>query len=249
MVTSTWTVSPLAGWTNPSPRSRRVPKRFPFTAPRPTGPWNEKNEFPGGRSIYFTDPDGLIIQLIRPDDDGYLFPGSRDPKAPKWTPPAASPLTRVRSINHMHFDVSDLQRSADFYAALFGAKVHEKAATFWTLTLPTNTPGRAHWLSLSKAPQPKPSADGSGVKPGVYSHMGIGIDIPDPQATQRLAAAINKRFPFADAKPTGPWNNKGEHPGARSLYMHDPDGLLIQLIRPEDDGYLTAQIRGTGADK
>ena len=89
---------------------------------------------------------------------------------------AAAPMTRVRNINHVHFDVSDLQRSADFYGALLGARVHEKGPNFWTMTLPTGTPGLASWLSLTKAPQPEVGLDGSGLEPGHYSHMGIGID-------------------------------------------------------------------------
>src|SRR5688572_4003732 len=70
---------------------------------------------------------------------------------------ASTPLVRVRSINHIHFDVSDLKRSADFYAAMFGAKVRDQSPTFWTMTLPTDTPGFAYWFSLNKAPLPKPS--------------------------------------------------------------------------------------------
>ena len=158
---------------------------------------------------------------------------------------AAAPMTRVRNINHVHFDVSDLQRSADFYGALLGATVHEKAPNFWTMTLPTGTPGLASWLSLTKAPQPEVGLDGSGLEPGHYSHMGIGIDIPDVEATERLSAEINEKYPFAKARPTGPWNEQGEYSGSRSIYLEDPDGLVVQLIRPDDDGYLTNSIRAT----
>src|SRR5262249_17366823 len=127
--------------------SADINRKWPFAQAKPTGPWNEKNEFPGARSIYLKDPDGLILQLIRPEDDGYLFPGSRFPGAPAWNPPAnVKPMTRVRTINHVHFDVSDFQRSADFYGELFGATVHEKAPTFWTIVLPTNSPGQAFWF-------------------------------------------------------------------------------------------------------
>jgi hypothetical protein len=88
--------------------------------------------------------------------------------APAAAQNASAPIVRVRSINHIHFDVSDLKRSADFYAAMFGAKVRDQNVNFWTMTLPTETPGFAYWFSLNKAPLPKPSADGGGLKPGHY---------------------------------------------------------------------------------
>ena len=221
--------------------SAEMNKRFPFAKAKPTGPWNEKNEFPGARSIYFKDPDGLTIQLIRPGDNGYLFAGTRFEGAPSWTPPNEKPLVRVRNINHMHFDVSDLDRSAAFYGELFGATIRDKSPTLgYTMLLPTNTPGRATWLSLTKPLPGKPNTtDGSGIKPGEYAHMGIGIDIDDgANSTQKLAEAINKRFPFAKAQPTGPGNPAGDKPGSRSIYLRDPDGLIFQLIKPTDDGWL-----------
>ena len=74
--------------------------------------------------------------------------------------------------------------------------------------------------------------------------MGIGIDIPDVEATRRLSAEINEKYPFAKARPTVvPWNDQGEYSGSRSIYLFDPDGLIVQLIRPDDDGYLTDRSR------
>lgn len=141
-----------------------------------------------------------------------------------------TPLAPARSINHLHFAVSDHQKSADFYAALFGAKIKDRGKTLWTMTFPNSTSSMGSWISLEKASE--------GHKPGTYNHMGIGVDLPNPDSTKRLADEINKRFPFAKARPTGPMDPKGGNQGGRSIYMYDPDGLYMQLNAPKDDGWL-----------
>lgn len=161
---------------------------------------------------------GLLAAL-----SGVAFPG----KAAAQT---GAPLAPVRSINHLHFAVSNHQRSADFYSALFGAKIRDKGKTLWTMTFPNSTSSMGSWISLDTG--------GGTHKPGTYNHMGLGVDLPSPDSTKKLADEINKRFPFAKARPTGPTEPQGTNPGGRSIYMYDPDGLYLQLNAPKDDGWL-----------
>lgn len=145
----------------------------------------------------------------------------------------------VRTINHIHLDSSDLARSTEFYSTMFGARVRGLSPDRMSMLLPSDTPGIAYYLSINLiTPQSKPNGiDGSGLKPGHLSHIGLGIDIPDPEATKRLSEALNKRYTFANAQPTGPWTAKGDFPGARSIYVRDPSGTLLQPIRASDDAY------------
>ncbi len=75
----------------------------------------------------------------------------------------------LRSINHFHIEVSDLKRSHDFYAQVFGAKLKSQSEAVWTMTFPDSTKTRASWVSLSK---------GVFGHAGTYSHIGLGVDVP-----------------------------------------------------------------------
>lgn len=203
-------------------------ERYAFAKAKPSGGWTVKNDFPGSRSIYFKDPDGMIIQLLRATDDAYTGDGVRDDAAPQWTPPSEKPLVQARSFNSMHFYVSDLDRAAAFYKDLLGTSVHSKSTdgSSYTLLLPNSTPGRATWLDVRKAK--------GDTKPGQYAYMGVGIEIGDgANSMENLAVAINKRFPFANAKAMG---SRVGRPGARVISMQDPDGLKFELTRLDDDG-------------
>src|SRR5262249_30357840 len=114
-----------------------------------------------------------------------------------------------------------------------------QSKNYWTMVFPTVAPDVVYWLPMNLATG-KAGMDGSGLKAGHYAHMGVGVELSDPQATARIADVLKQRFPFTNPKLTGPWNEKGEFKGARSIYMTDPDGLLFQLIRPTDDGYAYA---------
>ena len=145
--------------------------------------------------------------------------------------PAAA-LDPAQSINHVHMGVSDHEKSAQFYSALFGAKIRDKGTpayveNLWIMTLPGQKPGMGSWLSLDNKH-----------KPGTYDHMGIGIDVRDIPTAERLAADINKRFPFAKARAGGYADPKGPNPVRISISLSDPDGLNIQLIGTNDDGWL-----------
>lgn len=206
--------------------SEVINKRFPFAEAKPTGGWTVKNDFPGSRSIYYKDQDGVIVQLLRGSDDAYTADGVIDAEAPPWKAPAEKPLVMARSFNNMHFNVSDLDRTATFYKNLLGTTVHAKSAdgSGYSLLFPNSTTGRKTWLGIKKAPATGP-----------YTHMGISIDIDDgANSMENLAVAINKRFTFAKAKAVG--KAVGGKKGARAVSMFDPDGMPFELCRHDDDG-------------
>lgn len=142
-------------------------------------------------------------------------------------------LLPVRSLNHLHIEVSDHQKSADFYAALFGAKMRDKSSLLWTMTFPNSTSKSGSWISLQKA---------EAGKAGTYNHVGFGVDLPTANSTKEVAAEMNKRFPFAEAKATGPSTPDAKDNG-RSIYFKDPDGLRIQVNAPNDDGWLPNTLK------
>ena len=141
---------------------------------------------------------------------------------------AEKPLVMARSFNNMHFNVSDLDRTATFYKNLLGTTVHAKSAdgSGYSLLFPNSTAGRKTWLGIKKAPA---------AATGPYTHMGISIDIDDgANSMENLAVAINKRFTFAKAKAVG--KAVGGKKGARAVSMLDPDGMPFELCRHDDDG-------------
>ena len=63
---------------------------------------------------------------------------------------AASPLVPgVASINHLHIEVSDVKRSAEFYSVVYGARPAAGTPTQQTMVLPSARPGFGSWMSLT----------------------------------------------------------------------------------------------------
>lgn len=128
---------------------------------------------------------------------------------------AASPAL---SLNHVHLDVTNLQRSIKFYGDVLGATVRDTSPNNATLSLP----GKPTWISLTEIKEGK----------GHYNHVGFGVNF---DSASRIAGDINKMYPDSKAKETGP-TAKG--PNTRSVYLTDPDGIRFQLNPTDDDGWL-----------
>src|SRR5262249_36588855 len=130
-------------------------------------------------------------------------------------------------------EVSDLKRSAEFYEAVLGAKTREAAPGILTMQLPSGTKTRGSWISLVDpsfgrgAPANSPGG-GASSKPGTYNHVGYGVDLSNPV---RIVEDLKKRWPgMKTAEP-----NRTDQ-----LYIYDPDGLPVQLMTPEHDGYIAS---------
>lgn len=138
---------------------------------------------------------------------------------------APSGIAPVMSINHLHIEVSDLKRSADFYSAVYGAKPAGTAPGTQTMILPSARPGFGSWLSLSTGRVDKEGKyDKSTGTPGHFSHVGYGVNIPNKEFP-RIAAEIAKRYPNVQ-KPNLPVTEQA----GQEIYIFDPDGCPIQLI-------------------
>lgn len=151
-----------------------------------------------------------------------VTPGAANAQAPK-------PIATGMSLNHVHFDVTDLDKSIKFYGDLFGATVRDTAPNNATLLFPT----KKTWMSLTKTNKEK----------GGYNHVGFGVPMKwNATDSERIAKAINEKYPDAKATPTG------DTPGGkntRSIYLYDPSGIHFQLNPVDDDGWLPSGVAGS----
>ncbi len=150
-------------------------------------------------------------------------PRAADAQAPK-------PIAPGMSLNHVHFNVLDLDQSIKFYGDLLGASVRDTApGGNATLRLP----GKSTWMSLTKTNDEK----------GGYNHVGFGVPMKwNGVDADRLAKAINAKYPNAKAAPTG---DTASGKNTRSVYLYDPNGIHIQLNPVDDDGWLPTGVVGS----
>jgi catechol 2,3-dioxygenase-like lactoylglutathione lyase family enzyme len=140
-------------------------------------------------------------------------------------------IAPVISINHVHIEVSDMKRSADFYESLLGATPREAGPGIMTMGLPNRTNKMGSWLSLVDGTFGQGRGrgpGGGGGKPGSYNHVGFGVHLDAP----RIVADLKRRWP--EVKTAEP--NRTDQ-----LYVYDPDGLPFQLMTPEHDGYIASE--------
>jgi lactoylglutathione lyase len=121
-------------------------------------------------------------------------------------------MVKMRGLNHININVTDIRRSLDFYQQAFGMTV-----SFWESNhrmVFLNTPGADDTLTLCQA------GDGDPVAGGGISHFGIRIaDRAElDQAVEQVTRAGGKLI------------SRGEHaPGVAYAYLADPDGYVIEL--------------------
>jgi extradiol dioxygenase family protein len=150
----------------------------------------------------------------------------------------AAPIVPVQTINHLHIEVSDINRSAEFYAGVFGAKKQTATPMSQTMSFPGATSTTGYWVSLSKNTNPaRPGYDDHiPGPPGHFSHVGLGVKMTSAADFQAMAAEVKKRFPNVKA-PNTPTVNV-PRPNVPEMYLFDPDGAPIQLIAIDHNGYL-----------
>jgi catechol 2,3-dioxygenase-like lactoylglutathione lyase family enzyme len=121
-------------------------------------------------------------------------------------------MVKMRGLNHVNINVTDIRRSLDFYQNAFGMTVK-----FWennNRMVFLNTPGADDTLTLCQAGQGDPVAGGG------VSHFGIRIAERGEldQAVEQVTRAGGKLL------------SRGEHaPGVGYAYFADPDGYVIEL--------------------
>ena len=143
---------------------------------------------------------------------------------------SATPIAPGLTLNHIHIDVVDLDKSIQFYGDLFGATIRDRSpGGSATLSLP----GKPTWISLTTTSEAN----------GHYNHVGFGIDFDAAKGdAERLAGEINAKYPESNAQPVGPTVSG---PNTRSVYLYDPSGIRFQIVPKEDDGWLPTGPAGS----
>jgi catechol 2,3-dioxygenase-like lactoylglutathione lyase family enzyme len=156
-------------------------------------------DYPSGRDLYFTDPDGTRTQLSTENSWNTLFPNTAAPEA---FPVQGEPIFRATGMDHILLNVSDPEKSAAFYAQVFGPVSQRNNNRIWFQV------GKSR-VGLLKTPE--------GARAGV-NHYCVSAEAFD------YAAAV-KKLEQAGAKVVSP-----EAAGAAEF--RDPDGFLVQVTGP-----------------
>jgi lactoylglutathione lyase len=121
-------------------------------------------------------------------------------------PAMPSQVAQGRTINHVSLSVTDVERSADFYAKLLGLKVVSRPGNGGiNLGLGTS------FLGVYKLRDP-----------GTVNHFCIGVDDFDPD---KMADRLKQQ----GIQATVDRNPANRTSGGDQLYFNDPDNTRVQL--------------------
>lgn len=120
---------------------------------------------------------------------------------------------QLLGLRHVALNVRDVRGSVEFYCGVFGMQVEwEPDADNVYLTS-----GGQDNLAIHKLPE--------GQQPGAIQAVHhVGFVVAHPEDVDALAARVQERG-IAFVHPL-----KTHRDGARSFYIHDPNGLLIQVL-------------------
>ncbi len=131
---------------------------------------------------------------------------------------ADSPLAPATTLNHVHLEVTDVNRSVEFYSFLVGAKQNARPGM---VHLPGATPERGLWMSIQKVKD--------GKAPGI-NHVAYGTAIPQSDYP-KVAAELKKRYPMLPEARVFTTEAAGQE-----IYITDPDGIQVQLMQLKHNG-------------
>lgn len=126
--------------------------------------------------------------------------------APAAAAAQAPQVAQGRTLNHVSLAVTDVEKSADFYARLLGLKIVSRPGNGGI-----NLGLSDGFLGLYKLPNP-----------GQAHHFCVGVDDYNPD---RLADRL-KELKIAPTVDRNPANRTS---GGDQLYFTDPDGTRVQL--------------------
>jgi catechol 2,3-dioxygenase-like lactoylglutathione lyase family enzyme len=181
----------------------------------------------GTPEIYFTDPDGLVVQLQDP-----RYCGGGGPLGNVCAPPEPPPkkgLLALRSWSHCTNFVSDAARSNAFYQDLFGLRVQAHQGP----NAPLLGVGGVQFLMFGGG-----GGRGGAPRPAGINHLCMSMDGFKPDVVIAALERYGIKPRPAGQTSTPPLmhyismrmeNRGGAKEGTPELYFTDPDGLLIQL--------------------
>lgn len=219
-----------------------------------TGPYNRVYF----ESIYFTDPDGLIIEIATrgpgwtldeaPDALGSevrlppreTMAGGRDEvaiAADTWpTPvPEPTPHMRLKRLHHITAIGSDASQIERFYTDLLGMRLVKRTVNF-------DNPSSPHLYFGVGDGQPGtivtyfayPRGSMRPARPGVGQTQHFALSVPDDEALRDWRDYLN-----AHGAPT---TGVRDHVYFRSIAFHDPDGHQLE-IATETPGFTADEPR------
>jgi len=184
----------------------------------------------GTPELYFSDPDGVVVQLQDP-----RYCGGSGPLGNVCPPLEASPkkgLFALRGWSHCTIFGSDGARANAFYQDLFGFRIQAYQGP-GAPVLGVGGVGGVQFLMFAGA-----GARGRGNVPASINHLCMNMDGFNPEAVIRTLESYGIKPRATAAGPAGPLvhyismrmeNRGGAREGTPELYFTDPDGLLIQL--------------------
>ena len=183
----------------------------------------------GTPELYFTDPDGIVVQL---QDVSYCggagVLGNVCRSAPEPSPKRG--LLAVRDLSHFTIAVANAERSNAFYQDLFGFTIRARQGPAPALAV---GPGVQFVMFTGGPPSPSASA-----RQARIDHACLNMDGFDPDKILKALESYGIKPRGNASGRAGPlmsyvtmrMENRGGAPGGTpELYFTDPDGLLIQL--------------------
>jgi catechol 2,3-dioxygenase-like lactoylglutathione lyase family enzyme len=86
-------------------------------------------DYPSGKDLNVTDPDGIHVQLSA-DNTWSQLEGGTASKEPNQ-PASAPPIFRATGVDHILLNVSDAEKSTAFYEKIFGAVTRRNNNRIW----------------------------------------------------------------------------------------------------------------------
>jgi len=184
----------------------------------------------GTPELYFSDPDGIVVQLQDPRYCG--GGGAFGNVCPAPEPAPKKGLLAVRDWSHCTNVVSDAARSNTFYQELFGLRIQAHQGP----SAPVLGVGGVQFLMFAGGGGR--GAANAAARPAGINHCCLSMERFNPDAVIKALESYGiKPRPSVQGTP-GPLvhyismrmeNRGGAREGTPELYFTDPDGLLIQL--------------------
>jgi catechol 2,3-dioxygenase-like lactoylglutathione lyase family enzyme len=128
-------------------------------------------DYPSGRDLAVTDPDGTRLQLASDNGWNLLLGGTASPES---IPITGDPIFRTIGLDHILLNVTEPEKSAEFFAKILGPVTQHNNNRIWFQA------GKSR-IGLVRAPE--------GQRPGVNHYCVSAEPFDYADATRRLALA------------------------------------------------------------